>query len=298
MTAGERGFLLLSSHLGDPERRCLSPAQFRELAARVRSASPQTDLRDLAPRDLTVLGYGGSFALRIIELLSQETLLDRYSERAKREDCSCLTRLSDRYPQSLRARLGLDAPGCLWYKGDSALLDQPMVALVGNRDLREKNEGFAHETGLQAARQGLVLVSGNARGADRTAQNACLNAGGSVISVVADGLTDHWVKPNVLYLSEDSFDLPFTTYRALSRNRIIHALTSLVLVAQCDEPKGGTWDGTVKNLRGGWSRVACCADDTDGIRGLCELGAQPIEPEQLSDLPSLAQPQPSLFDLL
>ena len=298
MTAGERGFLLLSSHLGDPERRCLSVAQFRELSLRVRAAAPQTDLRDVTLQDLTALGYGGSFAQRIMALLDQEPLLDCYLKRAGQEGCGCLTRLSDRYPQALRLRLGLNAPGCLWYKGDLSLLDRPMVALVGNRELGEKNIAFAQEAGFQAARQDLVLVSGNARGADRTAQTACLNAGGSVIAVLADELTAHRQRPDLLLLSEDSFDLPFSAHRALSRNRVIHALTPLVLVAQCDERKGGTWDGTVKNLRSGWSKVACCSDDTDGIRGLRAMGAEAVELERLSDLPALFQPEPNFLDLL
>lgn len=298
MTPGERGFLLLSSHLGDPERPCLSVAQFRELALRVRSAQPQTDLRDLRPQDLTRLGYSGSFAQRIVALLDQEPLLERYLNRARQEGCFCLTRLSQGYPQALRLRLGLDAPGCLWYKGDAALLDRPMIALVGNRDLREKNDRFAREAGFHAARQDLVLISGNARGADRAAQNACLDAGGSVICVLADALTDHRETHCVLYLSEDSFDLPFSSIRALSRNRIIHALSPLVLVAQCDERKGGTWDGTVRNLRSGWSKVVCCGDDTDGIRGLCAMGAEAVDPQQLTDLASLSQPEPNLFDMV
>ena len=110
-----------------------------------------------------------------------------------------ITRVSDGYPLLLRKRLGLDSPGSLWIKGDASLLSQPAVSLVGSRDLNEPNREFAREVGRQAALQGYVLISGNARGADRTAQESCLNAGGRVISVVADELNKHPERENLIY---------------------------------------------------------------------------------------------------
>ena len=88
-----------------------------------------------------------------------------------------------------------------------------MVALVGSRELREENWKFAAEVGRQAALQGYVLVSGNARGADRTAQEACLAAGGKVICVVADDLWKQPLRENILYLSEDDFEEGFSAQR-------------------------------------------------------------------------------------
>ena len=295
MTAGERGFLLLGSHLGNPDRRCLSPAQFRELARRVRAADAQTELREMTLSDLTALGYSRSMAVQILGLLEQEALLDAYLRQASKEGLNVLTRLSGDYPQALRSRLGPDAPVCLWYRGDLSLLQTPCISLVGNRELRDDNAAFARQVGQQAALQGFTLVSGNARGADRTAQNACLEAGGQVISVLADELTAHRAKDNVLYLSEDSYDFPFSSLRALSRNRIIHALSPAVMVAQCDETRGGTWDGTQHNLRLGRSRVCCFPDTTAGIRALLQMGAEEIREEDLQDLSALCRREPNLF---
>ena len=295
MTAGERGFLLLGSHLGDPERKSLTPAQFRELARRVNFDSPQKDMRQMEPADLIRLGYSREMAIQILSLLNQEELLDFYLRRAEKLGCRILTRLSERYPQMLRSKLGADAPVCLWYKGDLSLLEDDKISLVGNRDLRNPNEAFAKEAGYQAAMQHFTLVSGNARGADRIAQNACLRAGGQVISVLADELSSHNAQDGVLYLSEDSFDLPFSSQRALRRNRIIHALSPAVLVTQCDEPRGGTWDGSQKNLRQGWSRVYCYFEDTEGIQALLQTGAECVDTLQLSDLSLLCSQEPNLF---
>ena len=157
---------------------------------------------------------------------------------------------------ALRQRLGGEAPGVLWARGDLSLLNTPAVALVGSRDLRPPNEAFAKEVGEQAARQGFVLISGNARGADRTAQDSCLAAGGQVISVVADALSEKTEQENVLYLSEEDYDQAFSAQRALRRNRVIHALGEVTLVAQSDLGIGGTWSGTTTTVNNAFNNNA------------------------------------------
>lgn len=296
MNARERGFLLLSSHLGDPDRRPLTTAQLRVLADRVQTGQIAPEDRELEAADLTGLGYGRAAAEHILELLAQEDVLEHYLRRGREAGCVPITRVSSGYPLLLRRRLGTDSPGVLWAKGELSLLEAPGVGLVGSRELREENRCFAHEVGTQAARQGYVLVSGNARGADQTAQNACLQAGGRVISVVADRLLDHVPRDGMLYLSEDGYAEEFTAPRALSRNRCIHALGVKTFVAQSACQSGGTWDGTVKNLRWGWSSVFCFDDGSEGIRQLGEMGATLIGRAALTDFYALPDRQPSLFD--
>jgi len=106
---------------------------------------------------------------------------------------------------------------------------------------------------------------------------------------LADDLSQHKERKGLLYLSEDSFDIPFSPQRALSRNRVIHGLPVLTLVAQCSFKTGGTWDGTVRNLRGGWSKVCCFDDGSEASILLEQMGAERITMEQLQDLPTLAK---------
>lgn len=273
MNPKEAGFLLLSSHLGDPERPVLTTAQLRMLACRVRDRSPEDPDRDTSAADLTALGYSRGMAARIVGLLEETERLRAYLRRGAALDCCPISRVSPAYPALLLQRLGLDSPGCLWAKGDVSILRRPAIALVGSRALREPNRAFARQVGREAALRGLVLISGNARGADRTAQQACLAAGGQVISIVADDLSRQPLVRNVLYLSEDGFDEPFSAQRALSRNRCIHALGQMVFVAQADFGKGGTWDGTMKNLRFGWSSVVCFQDGSPAAAALEQQGA-------------------------
>lgn len=274
----------------------LTTAQLRWLSSRVKDAQPTAQQRDMTVQDLVDLGYDRKTAGWIIDLLAQEKQLNWYIRKAASMDCYPITRVTPRYPVRLRRRLGEDSPGCLWAKGDAALLDKPAVALVGSRDLEQANLVFAREAGKQAALQGYTLVSGNARGADREAQEACLAYGGSVISVVADSLENHSLRKNVLYLSEASYEAPFSAQRALSRNRVIHCLGNVVLVAQCTYGKGGTWDGSLKNLRHGWSSVFCFDDGSPAVRELLSRGASPVGFWELQDLSTLEFEIKSLFD--
>lgn len=291
MTGAQRGFLLLSSHLGDPRRQTLSTTQLRTLAFRAGQMEVPEDVRELTEQDLHDLGYNEIMTQRILHLLSQEDQLDYYLSEARWKDCTPITRNSEAYPQQLRSRLGWEAPGCLWAKGDLQILNRPAISLVGCRNIAMKNELFASSVGTYAARHGYVLVSGNARGADQMAQESCLRAGGSVISIVADALNIHPIRENLLYLSEDGFDECFTTPRALSRNRCIHAMGQMVFVAQADYKKGGSWHGSVENLRNGWSPVVCLRDGSEASRALERMGAYLIRSSELRDFTLFPQEQ-------
>ena len=287
MTAAERGLLLLCAELGDG-RKPLTPSQFRTLRTRVlaRTEATADPDRGLCAADLRALGYDVEFAARVEDLLGRERELNRYLSVAEELGIRALTRLSPGYPARLR-RLGDDAPAVLFCRGDQALLNKPGVALVGSRELNPAGEIFARRVGELAAAEGRVLISGNARGADQTAQEACLAAGGSVVSVLPDGLHDHDPKNGrIVYLCESGWHLPMTGYRALERNRLIHALGEKTLVAQSHR-SGGTWSGSEENLRRGWSPLFVHDDGSPGCTALIAMGGVPVKPETIRSLGAL-----------
>lgn len=292
--AAERGFLLLCADLGDG-RKPLSPAQFRTLRNGIRSRSREADNpdRSLEAADLRELGFDPAFSARVMELLARERDLDRYLSVAEELAIHPLTRISESYPARLRC-LGEAAPAVLFCRGELSILQRPAVALVGSRELTPEGEAFARRVGALAASEGFVLVSGNARGADQCAQNACLDAGGAVLAVLPDGLQDH--VPNhdrILYLCEWGWHLPMTGYRALERNRLIHALGEKTFVAQ-SHCSGGTWSGSEENLRRGWSPLFVHDDGSSGCQALIALGAAAVRTETLC---SLRQLQPTQIRL-
>ena len=99
----------------------------------------------------------------------------------------------------------------------------------------------------------------------------------------------------MLYVSEDGFRESFSSQRAISRNRCIHALGQMVFVAQAALEKGGTWDGTAKNLRKGISPVVCFRDGSEASRALEQMGAYLIDVEEVQEFQILAE-EPNLFN--
>ena len=114
MNPRERGFLLLTSRLGNPDRRVLSTAQLRMLALRMRGRECAQPEREMTRQDFIELGYDRETAERYCALLSDTEQLDYYLSRGRKMDCTPVTRVSEEYPGILRQRLGMDAPGCLW----------------------------------------------------------------------------------------------------------------------------------------------------------------------------------------
>ena len=117
-----------------------------------------------------------------------------------------------------------------------------------------------------------------------------------MISVVADELWKQPLRERVLYLSETDFEEGFSAQRALSRNRVIHAMGIVTFVAQSSLGTGGTWDGTVKNLQNGWSRVYGFRDGSDAMTELSQMGMELIGMDQLADFYDLPQSEQNIFD--
>lgn len=278
MTAAEHGLLLLCCALPGSREKPLTAAQLQELEKRARALGPgEADpLRELTARDLVRLGYTQEQSARIVRLLAREELLDRYLREGEKNGIYPVTRVSAGYPVRLRQTLGQRCPAVLFAKGDARLLSARCICVVGSRALRQDGRAFAQTAGRLIAGAGLALCSGGAQGADRAAQDTCLQCGGSAVIFPAGRLLDCEAQKDVLYLAEQAYDAPFSTQRALTRNLFIHAMGEKTLVAQCHNGTGGTWDGTTENLRRGWSPVFVYDDGSDGARALIARGAVPV----------------------
>jgi hypothetical protein len=123
-----------------------------------------------------------------------------------------------------------------------------------------------------------------------------LEAGGCVISVVADSLQKQELRERVLYLSLDDFDQEFSAHRALHRNHVIHAMASLAIAAQCTLGKGGTWDGILVNLKNGWNPVYIYADGSKAAEELQNRGVQPVTAEDIRNIAALTLQSPNFMN--
>ena len=295
MRQTERGLLLLCCPLGDSMAGALSLAQARELSRRARAAGigEEDPFRDVTVKDVRRLGYSEYEAGHIVSLLGRERQLDGYLLAAEKADVAVITRLDARFPQRLREQLGARCPAALFCRGDLRLLQRPCISVVGSRHLASPGAQFAAQAGRLAAREGFTLCSGDAMGADRTAQEACLRGGGSVLIFPATELVYCPVRENVLYAAEGGFELGFSAQRALGRNRFIHAMGEKTLVAQTGFGKGGTWNGSLDNLQHEYSPLFVFDDGSEGARALCARGATPVQ--ALTSLQALTPAQLS-FD--
>lgn len=282
---------MLCCKLGDSTADILSLSQLHELSKRVRAVGFDGGdaSRELTENDLARLGYPPSQAARIVRLLSREALLDAYLAAGARVDVSVLTWFDARFPERLRERLGAQCPPVLFCKGELALLQSRCVAVVGSRKIGRAGAQFAAQAGRLAAQESYTLCSGGAQGADQLAQAACLKAGGQAVIFPATELAFCPVRADTLYVAEDGFELGFTVPRALGRNRLIHALGEKTLVAQTDYEKGGTWGGSISNLKHGYSELYVHADRSEGAQALIARGA--IAVNKLTTLAALSPSQ-------
>ncbi|MCR5251248.1 MAG: DNA-processing protein DprA [Lachnospiraceae bacterium] len=150
------------------------------------------------------------------------------------------------YPQ--RLRMIRDAPFMLFYKGELPEEDRPVVAVVGARHCSDYGRRAAEFFGRELASVGVPVVSGMAMGIDGLAQAACLQAGEKSYGVLGCGVDVVYPPSNrQLYreltehgcvISEflpGSGALPF---RFPLRNRLISALSDLLLVVEAREKSG------------------------------------------------------------
>lgn len=272
MTAAEERVLLLTCRLGQE----------------VQPLRPQAYLPLLSMPEEALAREGGA---RVQALLARREAMERYLALPGLRAVTCL---SPDYPPRL-GNLGQSCPPVLFCRGDVSLLCSRCVALVGSRRLNPAGARFARSIGRLAAREGFTLVSGGASGADRTAQEACLEAGGRVICFLPDELTRHPARENLLLCTAEGYELPFSAPRALERNHFIHALGELTFVAQCDAPSGGTWDGSRYNLRHRLSPLYVPDDGSAGTQALAALGAGVLR-TQVRSLHAFCPEQLSIFD--
>ena len=79
-----------------------------------------------------------------------------------------------------------DAPAILWALGDTALLNRPLIAMVGARNASSLGTRMAKQLAAELGAAGYTVVSGLARGVDTAAHIGSLKTG--TIAVQAGGV--------------------------------------------------------------------------------------------------------------
>ena len=151
-----------------------------------------------------------------------------------------------RYPKMLREIH--DPPGLLFVKGEFTCGDDVAIAIVGTRHATSYGIRQAERLSGSLARMGITIVSGLARGIDRTAHEAALDAGGRTIAVLGGGFS-HIFPPDHVPLAERIQDQgvlvcenpPFfkpTRSAFPRRNRLISGLSMGLVVVEASARSG------------------------------------------------------------
>lgn len=150
------------------------------------------------------------------------------------------------YPDALRSIS--DAPDKLYVIGAIEAL-KPGLAVVGARKATPYGQSCARRFAGIAARKGIVIISGGARGCDSEAHRAALGVQAPTVVFMGSGLNNYYPAAHaVLFqeiiecggalVSEYPWDTPALPYMFRARNRLIAGLAQAVLIVEAGIPSG------------------------------------------------------------
>lgn len=203
------------------------------------SLLPDLPRRDLGARlradDPLLLEQAAPLIARVSEIV----------QRAAARRIHVLPWNDPRFPTSLLAVS--DFPPALWYRGSLDVLDAPAVAIVGSRAASAASLEVATRLAADIAGQGVVVVSGLARGVDSAAHRGALRTGctvavlGSALDRVYPrehaGLADDIARRG-LVLSEYPPETHPLPQHFPARNRLISGLSRAVVIVEASEKSG------------------------------------------------------------
>jgi DNA processing protein len=142
-----------------------------------------------------------------------------------------------------------DPPAILYVRGDAEMLTKSGIAGVETRHPTPYGSGMAEHLACALAAQGLVIISGMARGVDTASHRGAISATGKTLAVFGTGVDVIHPKENSR-LSEQILALggalisefPLTTFAASQnfpiRNRILSGMSVGVVVVEAAEYSG------------------------------------------------------------
>ena len=142
-----------------------------------------------------------------------------------------------------------NVPKKVYYIGSLPQQWPAVVAIVGTRKPTAYGKEVTFKIAYDLAKKGVVIVSGLALGVDAIAHKAALEAGGTTIAVLANGLdhiypatnrplADAIVKSGGAIISEYPPGTPARDFQFLARNRIVSGIADAVIVTEAASRSG------------------------------------------------------------
>lgn len=172
---------------------------------------------------------------------------EREDRAAERAGCTLVSWDDPRFPQLLRALP--DPPPAFYIRGSLKVLEHPALAVVGSRLSTVYGQNMARELAADAARAGLAVISGLARGIDAAAHRGSLAVQGRAVGILGTGIDVPYprehepllreiVERGGAILTEFPPGSPPVPRHFPMRNRLIAGLAWGVLVVEATERSG------------------------------------------------------------
>ncbi|NCS82907.1 DNA-processing protein DprA, partial [Candidatus Saccharibacteria bacterium] len=140
-------------------------------------------------------------------------------------------------------------PEHLYVIGSLPSKRRPSVAIVGTRKPSAYGKEVTYNLAYALAGKGVVIISGLAYGVDSIAHQAALDAGGTTIAVLANGLHKIYpaqhsqlakdiVKGGGALVTEYPIGQEAMRHHFLARNRIVSGLADAVIVIEAADQSG------------------------------------------------------------
>ena len=136
-------------------------------------------------------------------------------------------------------------PSDIYYIGNTNLLKNKKVAIVGTRKPNSYTKTFTHKLSQELSNHNITIVSGAAMGVDAIAHQSSNN---NTIAVVANSLDIRYpavnknliqnIEQNSLILSTYEATTKARNYTFVHRNEIVVALADIVIITQADLKSG------------------------------------------------------------
>lgn len=177
------------------------------------------------------------------------------------------------------------------------------VAIVGTRKPTAYGKEVAHQLACDLAKHGIIVISGLALGIDSIAHRAALEANGTTLAVLANGVDKPYpashtnlareiLKSGGALISEYEPGTPPLPHQFLARNRIVSGLADAVIVVEAAQ-RSGTLSTVNHALEQGKDVFAVPGNITSplsaGCNALIKQGAQPIT--SADDVLQILKPQ-------
>jgi DNA processing protein len=167
---------------------------------------------------------------------------------------------------------------------------RPTVAIIGTRKPTAYGKEVTHQLAYDLAKRGVVIVSGLALGIDGIAHRAALEAGGTTLAVLANGLSQ--IRPAThrdlaidmlankgAIISEYDDEVGVRIYQLLERNRLVSGLSDAIIITEA-AARSGTLNTAAHALEQGREVFVVPGNITSplssGCNALLKQGASPI----------------------